>query len=678
MSFDLISSKLTLGMYLNDILTDDLFSCDVLDTVRKGEILKPFQVPPLSNIMHQHDIEYYSLSFESLSLLAMFLERGKYSGHPYQPDVNHRIVNYNTYHNKTSMNDDGNAQEPLFRSMVLPHANTGFSNGDLIAIHFYEIKTGQPPATSTSQHLLSGSSFSIPFPEKETFTGGGEIKNRYADVVSNQGLKRALLFFGYRWMKEKKGKKGKITWLPAGDDEPVTLETLVHFATLFNDRIMTEFEFKCMISKYGLKKIFQYDPSKTIEHNRRDFFSLANAFMPIRCCVFDGKHRFNSIVHFLTGGYKAQPHLQLNESPYQEFDQVLEFGGVPRADVKYTNMQCFQPQNILIGAPEELIEEEESEGEGMTMDERFAILRQFGLTKTEAAVNHVQETVFSLLLEFTQFVDKHGLMKGIQPLNYDNFWANLPNNDCVAANGHALFQMLMRFATEKGKKVALQGGGQSWTKLEETLRNKTRSHDYPLGTTVKNPKLTGVSSTLLPIITLIKYLMQQQDQFELFKMYLQQVESKKEQSPIGISYRSHFIGKNFVLKVVIGQAASASIHLINKLMIERKMLQCLRLASNNEIIADVLSHNSLDFKKWSSLEKKVGFSFPLPTKGQYYSHLALNMGQFSGCSGKFNMSVHQTILCDCIGTIAKFGMNPKFTRPLLFDAKNKLLDLYLK
>ena len=47
------------------------------------------------------------MGVKSFAALTMFGERGFYSGHVYQPDVNHRQVNFWSYHDATNTEETG-------------------------------------------------------------------------------------------------------------------------------------------------------------------------------------------------------------------------------------------------------------------------------------------------------------------------------------------------------------------------------------------------------------------------------------------------------------------------------------------------------------------------------------------------------------------------------------------
>lgn len=74
------------------------------------------------------------MGVKSFAALTMFGEHGFYSGHVYQPDVNHRQVNFWSYHDATNTEETGSekggvSSVSLIESMVDPSEVRSFSNG---------------------------------------------------------------------------------------------------------------------------------------------------------------------------------------------------------------------------------------------------------------------------------------------------------------------------------------------------------------------------------------------------------------------------------------------------------------------------------------------------------------------------------------------------------------------
>jgi hypothetical protein len=209
---------------------------------------------------------------ESLALLAMFLQRGQYSGHPYQPSANHRDMVFNSFHfNTPGLKDKDIPSPPLITSVVKPSsAKYGFSVNDTMSLYFYEVKTGEAP--DICQRLKAQSSMSIEFSTDKHFEGNGVIEGCHAIPVSNGAFREALAFFGLDWMR--KNDQGLLETV--GDDVAVTLNDLRTFVSLIgNNNIATEEEFKSFLSKFDMGRIFKYDDTQPVEVNTRHFFAFS-------------------------------------------------------------------------------------------------------------------------------------------------------------------------------------------------------------------------------------------------------------------------------------------------------------------------------------------------------------------------------------------------------------------
>ena len=77
------------------------------------------------------------MGVKSFAALTMFGERGLYSGHVYQPDVNHRQVNFWSYHDATNTEETGSEKGGV--SSVIVDREHGRSVGGLIIQQWKEL-----------------------------------------------------------------------------------------------------------------------------------------------------------------------------------------------------------------------------------------------------------------------------------------------------------------------------------------------------------------------------------------------------------------------------------------------------------------------------------------------------------------------------------------------------------
>ena len=77
------------------------------------------------------------IGVKSFCPVTLFAERGPYTGHVYQPRVNHRVVDFLSY---SYRQDISSLSKPLRESMIFPNEETGFSVGNLMGLYCYQIK----------------------------------------------------------------------------------------------------------------------------------------------------------------------------------------------------------------------------------------------------------------------------------------------------------------------------------------------------------------------------------------------------------------------------------------------------------------------------------------------------------------------------------------------------------
>lgn len=70
--------------------------------------------------------------------ITFFAERGVYSGHPYQPAVNHREMSFRIFTHSRQSGDHKTAA--MIDSMVFPTESNSFSVGNVMSMFFYEIE----------------------------------------------------------------------------------------------------------------------------------------------------------------------------------------------------------------------------------------------------------------------------------------------------------------------------------------------------------------------------------------------------------------------------------------------------------------------------------------------------------------------------------------------------------
>ena len=77
-----------------------------------------------------------TIGVKSFGPATIFAERGPFSGHVYQPKVNHREVDFLSYSHRQ---DTSLLSKPLCESMLFPKSETSFSVGNKMGLYCYEV-----------------------------------------------------------------------------------------------------------------------------------------------------------------------------------------------------------------------------------------------------------------------------------------------------------------------------------------------------------------------------------------------------------------------------------------------------------------------------------------------------------------------------------------------------------
>lgn len=449
-----------------------------------------------------HDVSFYSMTeAHGVCGIAGLIEIDAWTSQPYQPWLNHRGLDVKSYKFPTRR-DDGTLQPPMIQSIVKPDRTSLFVNGDAISCAIYQIEAVDDFVMSEdiplSCRLKAGRNFSLKDEDGKQQTGGSTIRNRRVVPVTAVAVKRFLKFWNFKWVK-----KGKMHG-EVGDDEPVTLQVLASLVKLLDLRLTTENDFKEMLKEFQFdEKLYRCDEKIDLEGNRRQFFALMKAFVPLRLGVFDGKHRMFGMMNISYGVYDICNEIK-EGTPYEIFetkDDDYDFAGVPKKNVKYDGMQCFLSQQILIGKAvhKDLTDVQD-------LDEQFSVFRSYGHTKTAAAKQTIKEDWMSLCIDFLDYAEQTGQLRELNLLDFSVYWQKALTADSVVSNGERIADMIEQYAASRNKTDAfLSSGTRDWEKVKRKIREVLTRHSYPWGV-LKNPKFGGISdlikvSSLQPIVT---------------------------------------------------------------------------------------------------------------------------------------------------------------------------------
>jgi hypothetical protein len=114
------------------------FECNLLP---EGRVLQGLNVSrkPLVDLPNSpKGYDTVLVKMDCFAALTMFAECGLYLGHVYQPEVNHRQMNFTCFYKHTAK--PGGSIPPMIDSMLNPTPHNSFSMGNLMSFYFYEVE----------------------------------------------------------------------------------------------------------------------------------------------------------------------------------------------------------------------------------------------------------------------------------------------------------------------------------------------------------------------------------------------------------------------------------------------------------------------------------------------------------------------------------------------------------
>ena len=216
------------------------------------------------------------IGVESFCPVTLFAERGPYSGHVYQPRVNHREVDFHSYsyRQNTSL-----LSKPLCQSMISPNEETGFSVGALMGLYCYEVTKIEDHQTEICGVLESPAMLSHVFGDKveDIMNATSEILNLKASSLSVITFERLLLVFGLHHNSEYM------------DNETVDVkEIAVFFEHICKYNIGTMQGLKKFVSDVHLDCFYNVNDCKRVPEQIYALSTVIRALVPFCVGAYDG------------------------------------------------------------------------------------------------------------------------------------------------------------------------------------------------------------------------------------------------------------------------------------------------------------------------------------------------------------------------------------------------------
>ena len=632
--------------------------------------LKPFQPMRHDGTLH-NNIMCQSVTMQSIGILNIFQERGLYSLQPYQPHANHRQLNFANFHHE-HFNEEKKEKVPSMIDSLMDASvkKYGFSNGDLISYFFYSLRCGV--AEDKSQLLKTGCSIQICGASSWSTEAckTGVIDGVYADVMTGGDFLRLLRFFGYQWKKKKENH-----WVLATKDDDVELFEIAAFISQLSNHSLESWKsFDKFLDAFSFAGLFDLDESLSLEWNRRNFYALVQAYVPVRKAVFDGKHRDHLCGFFDIGNYDPQPMISsnINNCPWWKKKTMSDFGafgGKDRAGVFTSDMQTYTIQTINIGMPQDAV----------TFAEKCHVLRDFGRVKTSAAGVTVNETFESALSELCDFVIENRCLENISKLDHGNYWTEEEKcSGIIQNNNNIIEEAILDFIKERKKEDLLFVGNSrntSIAKVKKELKSAMEGYEWPA--TNKQATRNFLPNHLCWMVVFAKLLFHDEVNVVALKRFLQHSNPEVKNAPLDPEYFQEFFKAHWYRNTLIPNVSLAAKWIVSKMLVEKKLLTVLRVSKNVAEIAQDLSDGK--WPNFPSLQarKEPLISFHQPAWGQQLRDKALNTSKMTCATKRMHFAVHSRVLHDVLSTVVKYGVNPLWVKSPVKQG-NANLELYLR
>ena len=340
------------------------------------------------------DFQKSSLQVQSLGPLLCFVETGLYSNQPYQPSVNHRLMNFDVFkYSSPSENDSENPTPPLTQSMVYPEPHTHFSLSNRISIMFYEVEES---SSNDNDHLGLLSCGLLC--NKETHSPcQSRINGRIAKKVSLETFKRTLALFNH---------SSSLT------DEPKLSEFAGLASLLGSFKLEDEVAFRRFIEDICFYRYFKPNPDASLETNFRHFGQVLRSLTPLRIAVYDGQHRFMLCKFFAEGHFLPDMYIDPVKPPsFPDFDAAKsKMGFVTTEPAAVKDFEYLRKQEIVIGYPPE-----------ENMMNVLSTFRKIGNIATKSAKFNIKHKIENSILEWITYMQQKQWIHNGKPLDV-SYW----------------------------------------------------------------------------------------------------------------------------------------------------------------------------------------------------------------------------------------------------------------
>ena len=610
------------------------------------------------------------------AILAMFMERGGFSGHCYQPFVNHRELDVALFLHE-HLNDKGVRQRPMVESHVLDEPDESFGLITPITFFPYEVRNDSDGLGIRSHGTLVGRRGS----SREAVQANSFLNGRTAYHVTGAAFSRTLELFGYKWV----GPDGAVR----DGSTPPTVDELMQFLELFREHgLDTKDHFESFLRAFDLERFYQYNDRVAVWYNIRYLSEILRALTPFRLAVLDGQHRAVLMALFTCGYFYPSNEVLLDGSV-----ALSESLGDRSADFQWDAAQVWRQTKISIGFAVD------TDGDIISdLDSSQALLRRYGEVLTNA---QSQSITFSWVQLYRDLIGI--LERSDNSLHFDQgsaakrlgfeFWSRSADKPLdVGVNRKAtktkprtvsnnwyiyeqrltsLFDALVDY-TDKNKIAAAflfdhpqqKDVSKSWIAASQTM---FVSGGKFLATDRRS------TDALSMILNFLKILAFEPDLYQKLRLVTEIPDVQVMQhSDDVMQYISGFRSPWWLQTFVMGTVKANHEVFIAKLLTERKILETLRAMSpvSNEV-KNLLAERDPDFSC-------LGCAIPINIADMKASKLGIQHTRGVTITSKIQFAFFQTIVLDILEAIGHYGYSPDLLQVGMKPSECKNYTWYLK
>ena len=436
--------------------------------------------------------------------VTMFAERGPYSGHVYQPRINHRDVDFHCYSHrqKSSL-----LSKPLCESMISPNEETGFSVGALMGLYCFEvIKVDQHP-TEMSGVLESPATLSHVFGDEleEVMNAMAEISKVKAASLTTTTFQRLLTVFGLHRNKEY-----------STNDTVDVREIADFFETLCKHNIGTMEGLKKFVNDFHLSRFYYVTDCKPVPDQISSLSTVIRALVPFQVGAYDGRHRFALCCYFASGIF----------NPTNSLIQKRSFFGTSQGgkEKRFEDCELFRDQTFHVATDRTPPEND--------LAITYSVMVKLGGKTTTAQELSVKTDWRSTISDCLSAIQNNSLARTkLHQLTFDNFWSakewELPYTHIVED-----IISFIKGSRESRKNLMIGGIKQDWEVIEEAIRDTASSPAYFLGNLVKGKAPLHIPRLLSIFLILIKFVVVDEMKLEKLRNFFQLNECSTPQGEI--------------------------------------------------------------------------------------------------------------------------------------------------